>query len=79
VKLWQTSGVTGNVLLERRGELFVWDGLTRRLQIIEANRGGLKSTIELPQVDFLLVGGPTGAELFAGSKDGRVQHLSPLN
>jgi hypothetical protein len=76
---WVSSRVTGNVVHERRGDLFAWDMQNKRLQIVEANRGGLKKTIDLPQVDYFLVGGPSNNEIFAASKDGRVVHLSPRN
>jgi hypothetical protein len=76
-KFWESDKVTGNVLLERRGDLFVWDADARKLQIVEANRGGIKDTLDLSQVDFLMLGGEGGNEIFTASRDGRVERLSP--
>jgi outer membrane protein assembly factor BamB len=78
-KFWQSDKVTGNVLLERRGDLFVWDADAKKLQIIEANRGGIKDTLDLSQVDFLMLGGEGGNDIFVASRDGRVERLSPRN
>jgi outer membrane protein assembly factor BamB len=78
-QFWQNHRVAGSVIMERRGDLFVWDAATKTLQIVEANRGGIKKTIDLPQVEYFVVGGESGNEIFGASKDGRVVHLSPRN
>jgi outer membrane protein assembly factor BamB len=56
---------------------YLWGYDLAKLQIVEANRGGIKDTLDLSQVDFLMLGGEGGNEIFAASRDGRVERLSP--
>lgn len=74
---WRNDKVTGNVILERKGDLFAWDAQTKRLAIVESTRGLSKSNLDLPQADFLIIGGASGDEIYAANKDGRVVRLVP--
>lgn len=77
--LWSNDKVTGNVILERRGDLFAWDTETKRMMVLDARRGSTKTRLDLPQADYLFTGGEKNEDLFAASKDGRVVRLVPRN
>jgi hypothetical protein len=77
--LWRNDGVTGNVILERRGELFAWDPASKNLSMLETSRGLTKKNFICDQAEFLIVGGETKEDLFAASKDGRVVRLVSRN
>jgi len=76
---WKNDRVTGNVILQRRGELFAWDAGARKLSLLDATRGMTREDLTLSQADFLIVGGEKNEDIFAASKDGRVVRLVPRN
>lgn len=77
--IWKSEGSTGNVILQRRENLFVWDQKANVLNIIEAKTGSVVKSVNLPQVRKLVAAGDKGAELFAASDDGRLVRLVPRN
>ena len=78
---WTAAGQAGNVVMRRRDQLLVWDGVGKKLTILEAKRGGFVKTLDLPKVKFFVVPDPTGdnAEVIAADNDGRVVHMVPRN
>ena len=77
--LWKANGVNGNVLLERRSELITWDQRARQMAIVNAERGAVIKTLNLPAVTRMAVGGENGDEIYGANDDGRVVRLVPRN
>lgn len=77
--LWTNEKATGNVILARNDDLYVWDALAQRVFVLDAIRGLTKTRIDLPQAAYLFIGGENSQELFAASVDGRVVRLAPRN
>lgn len=77
--IWKSPEVDGNVIHQRRSELFVWNKDAKRLTLADANRGSAIKTLNLPAVRQLALGGEKNDEIFAISDDGRVVRLVPRN
>ncbi len=78
--IWKAPDVHGNVILQRRNDLFAWDAAARTLQIVDKAHGSVVTTLKLPKVKFLIVpGGPDSktGDIFAAGDDGRVVRLVP--
>jgi outer membrane protein assembly factor BamB len=75
--IWKTQGVNGNVLLQRRSELITWDRQGRRMIVVDAERGSIIKTLDLPAVTRLVAAGPNRDEIYAANDDGRVVRLVP--
>jgi hypothetical protein len=75
-KFW-AADIEGNVISQNRNELFVWDARARRLTIVDAARGSLIKTMDLPQAALLITAGENKSEIFAASNDGRIVRLIP--
>ena len=78
-RIWTAEGAKGNVLFQRKDNLFAWDGPSQRMTVLEAKRGGIGGTVELPQVRHLTVSGENNNDIYAASNDGRVVRLVPRN
>lgn len=77
VKRWEAAGVNGNVVKQAGSELYVWDARARRLSVVDAARGSLIKTLDLPQADRLITAGENNADIYAASNDGRIVRLVP--
>jgi outer membrane protein assembly factor BamB len=75
--LWTAPEVAGDVIGANRHRLFVWDSEGRVLDVVDAIRGGVMTTVNLPDVKFIYMLGES--DLYAASDDGRVIALSPMN
>jgi outer membrane protein assembly factor BamB len=75
--LWQSVDVKGNVITQRRNELIVWDSQRKRLTLVDATRGSLIKTMDLPQAAQIIVAGENNTDLYAASNDGRIVRLIP--
>ena len=75
--LWTAPDVTGDVIGAHGHRLFVWDAAARVLAIVDATRGGVMTTVALPDVKHLYMLGTD--ELYAAGDDGRVISLSPTD
>lgn len=78
-RFWINDKVTGVVVYERRGNLFAWDPATKRMVILDAMRGLTQHKLDLPQVQFLFLGGEKREDIIVASNDGRVVRLTPRN
>ena len=56
--------------------LLVWDEHTRTMAVVESDRGAVKTSVELPDVQHLKM---SGQDLYAAGNDGRVIRLVPRN
>ncbi len=75
--LWTAPEVTGEVIGAHRQRLFVWDADERVLAVVDAKRGGVVTTVPLPDVKHIYMLGTD--ELYAAGDDGRVISLSPTD
>lgn len=75
--LWKAADVKGNVITQRRNELFVWDSQRKRLTLVDATRGSLIKTMDLPQAAQIIVAGQNNTDIYAASNDGRIVRLTP--
>jgi outer membrane protein assembly factor BamB len=76
-RIWQSAGVKGNVITQRGDVLMAWDATSRQLNLVEAARGSLIKSVNVPQAQNLIVSGEKGDEIYAASRDGRVVRLVP--
>ena len=76
-KLWTAEGVKGSVITRIRENLYVWDAQSHRLSIVDANRGSLVDTMDVPQAVGVFAAGKDLSDLYAYSKDGRIVRLVP--
>jgi hypothetical protein len=74
--VWMAPSVRGNVFGRYRDRLLVWDEPSRTMTVLELERGGVVTSLSLPQVHLLQAEGPSGAVVAAGD-DGRVIRLVP--
>ncbi len=74
--IWTSPTVRGNVFGRYRDRLLVWDEPSRTMTVVEVERGGVVTSLSLPQVHLLHAEGPSGALVAAGD-DGRVIRLVP--
>ncbi|MFO0872852.1 MAG: PQQ-binding-like beta-propeller repeat protein [Phycisphaerales bacterium] len=74
--LWINKSVVGEVIGRNRGNLLVWDPASHTLSTVDSN-GATIQTLQLPQVDHIRPTKPDGGDLFAASRDGRVERLVP--
>ncbi len=74
--VWTAPTVHGNVFGRYRDRLLVWDEPSRTMTVVELERGGVVTSLSLPQVHLLHAEGPSGALVAAGD-DGRVIRLVP--
>lgn len=73
--LWTAPTVRGNVIGAHAHRLFAWDDDDRVLTVVDAARGGVMETVNLPDVTHLYM--RDNGDLFAASDDGRVIALVP--
>lgn len=76
---WTASTVSGHVVGHRDDRLFVWDPDETTFFVVEKQRGGVMSRLDLPQVRQLVLPTPDADEVFAISDDGRLVRLVPRN
>ena len=74
--VWKAPEVKGRVIGARDNLLMVWDHNGRRMAIVEADRGAVKTTVDLPDVRHIQI---TEMDLYAAGDDGRVIRLVPRN
>ncbi len=74
---WVAPEVKGNVVGRERHRLFVWDDTNRRLTILDADRGGVVTAVDLPHIRHLFMIDKVDGDLFAAGDDGRVIRLVP--
>ena len=77
--VWRMSEVSGRVILNRRGVLYVWDSNRRELITMSEASGHVMKKVSLPNVRHLLATNVIDGELFAASDDGRVIHVGWKN
>ena len=75
--LWTAPDVNGDVVGAHGYRLFVWDADERVLAVVDAKRGGVMTTVPLPDVKHIYMLGDD--ELYAAGDDGRVIALSPTD
>ncbi len=75
--LWTAPDVNGEVIGAHGQRLFVWDADDRVLAVVDAKRGGVMTTVALPDVRHIYMRGAN--ELYAAGDDGRVIALSPTD
>ncbi len=74
---WSAPDVRGNVIGQKGQRLLVWDADRRQLTVMDAARGAVISTLDMPRVEHLQVSRPVDGDLFATGDDGRVIRLVP--
>jgi outer membrane protein assembly factor BamB len=72
--VWKAPDVRGSVIGARDHLLLVWDHDARELAVVEADRGAVKTTVDLPDVRHLEM---SEMDLYAAGDDGRVIRLVP--
>ncbi len=72
--LWTAPDVNGNVIGARGHRLFVWSAEDRVLAVVDAARGGVMTTVTLPDVKYIYMRG--AGEFYAAGDDGRVIALT---
>jgi len=75
--LWTSPDVNGDVIGAHGHRLFVWDADKRVLAVVDAARGGVMTTVTLPDVKHIYMRG--AGELYAADDDGRVIALAPTD
>lgn len=80
--VWKAPAVTGPVVGQIGSALFAWDVRAKKGYVLDAARGGVIETVDLPQVTALWFdrapeGGGSGP-LYAASSDGRVTRLTAV-
>ena len=75
--IWSTPGVQGQVIGKHGNRLMVWDDHEARMSLIDAERGAVMTTIDLPEVRHLLMSSTESGDLYAAGNDGRVIRLVP--
>jgi outer membrane protein assembly factor BamB len=78
-RVWASAGVAGNALFQRRDHVYAWDASAKRMSTLDAKRGGVIASVDLPQVKHLTVSGQNNNDIYAVSNDGRVIRLVPRN
>jgi outer membrane protein assembly factor BamB len=72
--VWTAPDVKGRVIGTRDNLLLVWDHEARQLAVVDAKRGAVQTTVDLPDVQHLKV---SQQDLVAAGDDGRVIRLVP--
>jgi outer membrane protein assembly factor BamB len=75
--IWTTPRVQGRVIGQHGNRLLLWDAHDERLTVLNAERGAVISTIDLPGVRHLVMSHGDGEDLYAAADDGRVIRLVP--
>ncbi len=75
--IWSTPGVRGQVIGKHRNRLMVWDDQEARMSLIDAERGAVMTTVDLPEVRHLVMSSTESGDLYAAGNDGRVIRLVP--
>ena len=75
--LWTAPDINGDVIGAHGRRLFVWDSDDRVLAVVDAARGGVMTTVPLPDVRHMYM--LDSGELYAAGDDGRVIALAPTD
>jgi outer membrane protein assembly factor BamB len=75
--IWSTPGVRGQVIGKHGTRLMVWDDTEARMSLIDAERGAVMNTVDLPKVRHLVMSRTESGDLYAAGNDGRVIRLVP--
>ncbi|HWB18880.1 MAG TPA: hypothetical protein VG711_01150, partial [Phycisphaerales bacterium] len=76
-KIWFADDVHANIVTSLRDMLIAWNADTRKVNIIDARRGTIVKTIDLPAVAKLWATATKDGDLYASSDDGRIERLVP--
>jgi outer membrane protein assembly factor BamB len=75
--VWSTPGVQGQVIGKHGNRLMVWDDRETRMSLIDAERGAVMTTVDLPDVRHIVMSTTESGDLYAVGNDGRVIRLVP--
>ena len=75
--IWSTPGVQGQVIGKHGNRLMVWDDHESRMSLVDAERGAVITTVDLPEVRHLVMSSTESGDLYAAGNDGRVIRLVP--
>ena len=75
--IWSAPGVRGQVIGKHGNRLMVWDDHEARMSLIDAERGAVITTVDLPEVRHLVMSSTESGDLYAAGNDGRVIRLVP--
>jgi outer membrane protein assembly factor BamB len=75
--IWTRPGVRGRVIGEHGNRLLLWDDHGPRVTLLDADRGSVARTIDLPGVRHLVMSEREIRDLYAAGDDGRVIRLVP--
>jgi hypothetical protein len=75
---WIAETVTGTPLTTTKtGKLVCWDKDLRLLQIIDTRKGGIVSTLPIPQAKSVISNDPTNGSLFITNDSDMILRLDP--
>jgi hypothetical protein len=77
--IWTSPDARGHVIGAHGDQLLVWDAEGQRMFVVEAERGAVKTTVDLPGVRFIKLSASDPWDLIAAGDDGRVIRLLPRN
>jgi hypothetical protein len=79
--VWKAPNVHGDVIMQRRENLYVWEAKTHQLLLVENGHGNVVRTVSLPHVKVLLPmpaeKGTDAGDIFAAGEDCRIVRLVP--
>jgi outer membrane protein assembly factor BamB len=75
--IWSTPGVRGEVIGKHGNRLMVWDDHESRMLLVDAERGAVMTTVDLPEVRHIVMSATESGDLYAAGDDGRVIRLVP--
>ena len=77
VVIWETADARGNVITRTRRNLLTWDNASKQLMVIDPRLGAVIDTLDMPQVQELLLTDVDNGDLYATGHDGRLTRLVP--
>jgi hypothetical protein len=79
-QLWIADDVFGTIITTtKRGQLVSWDQKNSLLQIVDTRKGGVVSSISLPNVKTLLSDSTSNGSLYILTNDDVLIRLAPRN